>query len=662
MDTIDDTPRFPTEPVPPGRRLELTSRRGPRNLVRVGSRSGGRVLRLGALVAGAAMLVAACGSSAEPTSAAPSGKPVLAAAQTGQPFTTTASWGPTSWSFNPYVTGHFAGFGVQLPLAIVEKTTDRSAMFGLIPQLMSSFTLKNDVLTLHLVKGAKFSNGEPVNATDVIDTFLLYGVAQSGLFEDFISNLTALNSTTVVITPPKKAVETNTNARGWLPGITPVPMTEYGQFLPSGMKQAVLSYFNLLRNPATANTANKSSEYNTIEADYKRLEKYDPKKVIGDGPFMLTGVGTASASEVKSPTYFDASKVHIRKLKLINTVSSSDVYPLLYSHGVDWYGGGTPSSAEFSQWMDTSGAHSEFQNMDITENLLFNNKAYPFTLTPVRQAIAYLINRRTLVETEDGGKLIDSKPDPRPDGMGTLEGSIWLSSAQLSHLNPYDYSPAKATKLLKSVGFHKVGGHWMTPKGKFKTQVVAPSAPESAVLFAKEVASMLTAFGITATASAVPTTSYSPQEYKGDFQIAWANGVGGNLNPVCAIAQGGLGSPTNYSFSNTGAFTAGEPGIGFGPTFNVPGQGSVKVSYTIDQECQDIAPGPKLATAAWQWAQVVNSRVPFLTYADDNTVVFYSTSHYANWPPKNSWLWQEAGIFTVQSLLLMIEHGYISPK
>lgn len=666
VSTIDATPRFPAKLVRPRRPMESSGEGATRRSLHLGRRAGLCFARIGALVAAAAMLAAVCGSASEASSTT-SGNTVLTAAQGGQPFTTTDSWGPTSWSYNPFVPGYFTGFGVQLTLTIGEKSNNRSKEFNLLPQLVSSVTVnpKTDVLTMHLVKGAKFTNGEPVNAMDVIDTYFVQAITQNGIFLDFISNMTAPNPTTVVVTPPKSAVESHTNLRGGaMSGLAPQPMSEYGQFLPPGMKQKIVSYYNMLRNPATAAAAQKSSAYKSIEADYKKLEKYDPKKVIGDGPFILKGVGTATATEVKSPTYFGASKVHVRKLQLINTVSSTaGVYPLLYSHGIDWYGGGTPSSTDYSQWMATPGAHAELQNMDTTENLLFNNKKYPFTLTPVRQAIAYLINRKTLAETEDGGKLIDSKPDPRPDGLGTMLSSIWLSASQRAELNPYRYSPSKATKLLKSVGFHKVGGHWMTPRGPFTTQVVAPSVPESAVLFAKEVAAMLSSFGIKATASTVPTTSYTPQENKGDFQIAWANGVAGNLNPVCGIAQGGLGSPTNYSFGTTGAFTAGEPGIGFGPSFNVPGQGTVKlVSYSIDKECQDIAPGPKLAAATWDWAQVANRQLPFLTYADDNTVIFYSTFHYVHWPPKSSYMWQVAGIHTPQALLLMIEHGYISPK
>jgi peptide/nickel transport system substrate-binding protein len=610
-----------------------------------------RFARAAVAVTCAGLLAAACSSSANSSSGA-----------NAPAFTTTATWGPTSWTYNPSGTGHYDGFGVLLPLALVEKTANQDEMFQLIPQLMTSYSLaSNNVLTLHLVKGAKFSNGEPVDATDVVDTIMLSLVDEGFVQENDIENVTAPNSTTVVITyTPKTA---NINARGVIAGLTPLPMAQYGQFLPPGMEQTLLAYNKLIQNPKTAATAESSPLYTKIAADNKKLVAYSPTKLIGDGPFMVTGANTSSITEVKSPTYFGASNVHVDKLTLLNTVSSSSVYAQLFSHDIDWNGDATPSSTELSQAKATSDMNDVSVNDDVTENMLFNNKAYPFTLTPVRQAIAYLLNRTTLAETEDGGTLTDNQPDSLPDGLGPLLNGIWLSASQRSQLNPYTHSPSEATTLLESAGFKKAGGHWMMPNGQqFKTQVIAPSTPGNAALAATETAAELTAFGISATASAVPTASYQTQYEKGDFQIAWTTGVDSNLEPVCGIASGGLGAPTNYTFGSNGAVTAGEPGIGFGPTYNVPGQGVVPVSQTIDAECQDTNAGPELAASAWDWAQVANKEVPFLSYADDDAVNFYSTDHYTNWPPASSWLWQESGIYATSALELMIENGYISPK
>lgn len=581
-------------------------------------------------------------------------------------FNTVATWGPTSWTYNPHGTGFFAGLGVLLPLAFVEKSVNHTKMFHLIPQLMSSYSLdsKTNVLTLHLLKGVKFSNGEPVNSTDVEDTLLLSLEAGTALAN--VENVTAPNPTTVVITFTSNTA--STSSRGDLAAtfMSPLPMSQYRQFLPKGMKQTLLAYAHLVQNPKTAGTATSSPLYKKVEPYTKKLLDYSPKKLIGDGPFMLTGINTSSASEVKSPTYYGASQVHVDKLTLLNGAGAASLYAQLFSHGIDWYGDATPSSTELSQANSTRGLkHVKIVN-DVVESMLFNNKSYPLTLTPVRQAIAYLLNRTKLAETEDGGTLTINQPDTLPDGLGPVLNDIWLTASQRARLNPYAYSPSKAASLLESAGFKKVGGgsggHWMMPNGKpFTTTVIAPSTPDNAALFATEAAAELTAFGIPATASTAPSASYTPELEKGNFQIAWDTGVNGNLEPVCAVANGGLGSPWNYSFTATGAFTPGMPGIGFGPDYNVPGLGKVQVSQTIVSECETTPTGPEMAARAWDWAQVVNEALPFLNYADDTAVNFYSTAHYT-WPPTSSWLWQESGIFATTALDLMLEGGYISPK
>jgi peptide/nickel transport system substrate-binding protein len=623
-------------------------------------RSIGRFAQAAALATCTGLLAAACTSSGKPASGA-----------NAPAFTTTAAWGPTSWTYNPFTPGtaYFAGLGVQLPLAIPEKTANQNQMFQMIPQLMTGYSLtSNNVFTIHLVKGAKFSDGEAVDATDVVDSILLKMVDEGFVYDHNIENVTTPNSTTVVITFTPSTP--NVNAKGAVLAVIPLPMSQYGQFLPPGMAQTLLAYNKLLENPKTVATAQSSPLYKKIEPDYKKLLVYAPPKLIGDGPFMVTGANTSSMTEVKSPTYFGAAQVHVHALTLLNTASSSSsVYAQLFSHEIDWYGGATPSSTEFSQWKATSDAHYVSVDANMTENMLFNNKAYPFTLTPVRQAIAYLINRTTLAESENGGTLTSSRPDSLPDGLGTVLNGIWLSASQRAQLDPYDYSPAKATSLLESAGFKKAGGHWVMPNGKqFVTQVIAPSSPGNAELFAKETAAELTAFGISATASTTPEVSYETQyENKGDFQIAWSNGVNGNLEPVCGIANGGLGAPYNYTFNTNNTVNASEPGIGFGATYNVPGIGVVGVSQAVTSECQSLSAGPQMAAYTWDWAQVVNKEVPFLSYADDEALVLYSSDHYTNWPPASSWLWQEAAIGSVQgpatlALQLMIEHGYISPR
>lgn len=606
------------------------------------------------LAACTGLAAAACGSSGMNGAYAPA-------------FTTTATWGPSSWTYSPFSTTlgtYFSAFGVQLPLGIAEKTSDQSAMFATVPQLMTSLSVsRGNVATIRLVPGAKYSDGEPVNATDVIDTILLRLVSQNVVFEDDIEKVTSPNPTTVVVsfTPGTAGV----NVRGLIANLIPQPVSQYKQFLPAGIEPTLLAYNKLVQNPKTAASAQSSPLFAKIEPLTRKILAYSPKNLLGDGPFMVKGANTSTVTEVKSPTYFGASKVHVDKLTLLNTVSSaSNVYAQLYSHDIDWYGSAAPSATEYRQLKATSDLKVFSVPDDQTEDLLINNKTYPFTLTPVRQALAYLINRRTLAQTEDGGILTARRPSVLPDGLGQVLDSIWLSPSQRARLNPYAHSQPKAASLLESAGLRKSGGHWLLPNGKqFTTQVIAPSAPPNAVLAAQDIAAQLTAFGISATASSVPAAGYQTQYQKGDFQLAWQNGINGNLEPICGVATSGLGEPTNYTYGSNGKPIPNEPGIGFGPSYTVPGLGSVQVSQASTTECQQLQAGPHMAALTWDWAQVMNRALPFINVADDEALSVYSTARYTDWPPANSVLWQYTDLASSNpyqpGLLIMIEDGYL---
>lgn len=620
-------------------------------------RSARRLIHASVLVAVISLLAAACGSSGGSGGSGASA------------FTTTASWGPSSWSYSPFSANlgvYFSAFGVQLPLAVDEKTSNQTEMFASVPQLMTGMSVTpNNVATVHLVPGAKFSDGEPADATSVIDTILLRLVQQNPVYEDDIENVSSPNPTTVVITfTPGTA---KVNVRGLTTNMIPQPPGQYKQFLPTGIEPTLLAYSKLIQNPKTEASAQSSPLFAKIEPYTKKLLTYSPRKLIGDGPFMVSGANTSQITEVKSPTFFGAAKVHVQKITLLNTASSSsNVYAQIYSHDIDWYGQATPSATELRQTKATSGEHLISIPDDQTEDLLINNKAYPFTLTPVRQALAYLINRQSLTQTEDGGTLTANAPSALPDGLGKVLNDIWLTQAQRAQLNPYNYSPSRATSLLESAGFKMSGGHWLMPNGKpFTTTVIAPVAPSNAVLSAQDIAAQLTHFGISATASTVPGASYQDQYEKGDFQLAWQNGIDGNLEPICGVATSGLGEPVNYTYGSNGKVIQGQPGIGFGPGYDVPGLGNVQVSQTSTTECQQIQAGPHMAALTWDWAQVINRAVPFVNFADDDALDVYSTSHYTDWPPASSILWQYTGLASANpyqpALVLMMEDGYIRP-
>lgn len=581
----------------------------------------------------------------------------------GSSFGATAAWNET-WSANVFNTNYYGGLAgnwALLPLGYPEKTTDRTKMFQIIPQLMASYSVTaSNKATIHLRPDAKFSDGTRVDSKDVYNTLLLRAVDQDFTFENDVQSVSTPDSTTVVIQfRPHTA---DVNVRGYILGITPLPMSVYGKFIVPGLADAAFKFNDLIATVGQGK-AEKSASYKLLHDVLQKLLKFEPKKFIGDGPFEIKHVNTAQATLVKSKTFFAASKVHIPSVTMTNSTTTSNIFPLLFSHKLDWYPAAETSATVLDRWKHTADAHTLTFPADISEEILFNNKKYPFTLRPVRQAIAHVIDRKKLVATEAGGSSVNH-PTVHPDGLTDLLNDIWLSESDRNAMDTYENDTAKAASLLQSAGFTKSGKNWLLPDGKrFTTEVLAPSSPSTAVVAAKEAAAELTEFGIKATASSIQSAGYGPQIQKGNFSLAYQTGVGTNLEPLCGIATGGLGEPTNYTFTGSnGAVTKGEPGIGFGPEAKIPGLGTVPVSQTIDTQCQNTDAGPKMAALTKAWAGVVNREMPYLTYASDYQVDRYSTTHYTSWPSPDSKYWQETGIYPNQALIWMIENGFVRPK
>jgi hypothetical protein len=199
------------------------------------------------------------------------------------------------------------------------------------------------------------------------------------------------------------------------------------------------------------------------------------------------------------------------------------------------------------------------------------------------------------------------------------------------------------------------------PNGKrFTTAVTAPSSA-TGPLVSREVAAELSGFGITASAEVLPAVSFAANIPKGQFQIAYEDGGFNQQDPVCSVSLSGAFGQ-NETVSSNGAFTAGEPGMGFPLNYDVPGIGTVNVPVTIENECQETEPGPKLTKLALDWAQLVDKQMPYLTYDSVRTVVMYSTAGYSDYPKSSNLFWGDSAIYPNQSLMEMMDHGYIRPS
>ncbi|MGH3164950.1 MAG: ABC transporter substrate-binding protein, partial [Trebonia sp.] len=501
------------------------------------------------------------------------------------------SWG-TTWSlnfYNPLALTIGEGL-IQLPLAVENDPS----LTSFTPQLATSWKASGNTLTINLRQGVNWQNSQPVTSTDVLDTILLNGLGGAGGASAaagtggwvYISGVSAPNSHEVVVSTRPGADMTLLEDELFVATI--LPSSQYGQFVTSSLKQDEVAYYaQAAKNPTAAG---KSPQYAAMQAAFKKLSAYNPPKLLGDGPFELKAINTAEALLTKWSGFYDASSIHIPGIDYLND-QNQGIYPLLLGHQAD-FSNVYMSPAILKQWQATQGSHTAIPH-GFTFDMVFNSHQYPLNMTAVRQALAYLIPRANMVSSAYGGSSVADRGgvlNTTPDGLPAYLDSLYMTPSQIASLNTYPVNDAKATSLLDSAGFHKSGGKWIEPNGKpFTLSFLVNSATSDIVSSCDTAATALTAFGIGSSLDATQGTIQSQDVYSGNFQVSVD--LTGGPNPLYNNIDQMLGSLQNYE---TVGNYAGDRGLGFGPTESVPGLGSVNIPATIDQESEQVGPGPQM--------------------------------------------------------------------
>jgi peptide/nickel transport system substrate-binding protein len=290
---------------------------------------------------------------------------------------TTASNGGSVTSGGTYNLGIITPTGDINPLT----TTDYDTMWvvglasaGLIiqstsgqlqPQLATSWTQSANKLswTITLRPGAKFSNGKPVTAQDVVWTFdqILSPTSQSpaaSSFDGVLKSVKAEGTDTVVFT-------------------LDAPYSDF-PYLLTGANTDILptgdDYSNWINDP--------------VGAGQFILEKYTPGE---------------SVTYKKNPNYWDASAVKLSGIDVKFFNDAQDELLAFQSGEIDEI-----TSTDDPSVVDTLG--TQYRHVDLGyakfDAIAFNVTKAPFNNVKVRQAIAWALNRKAIVSTAYAGAAV----------------------------------------------------------------------------------------------------------------------------------------------------------------------------------------------------------------------------------------------------------------
>lgn len=556
------------------------------------------------------------------------------------PFYVNEGW-DASWSYNPFASNAMTfSTLVVLPLAYQMRPKDNYD-----PMLATKWTVTPKAITIDLRSGVKWQNGTPVTSQDVMDTFEIYG-AESELLgaENGITNMTAPNSHEVVFT--LKAGSNTTTMLQDILGTTLVPSSEYGQFVTP----------QLLKDDLEANSGGSGAVVSKAAAYTKsvmdRVVKFQPKSLIGNGAYRLTGMTTDEAILKKSTNFYDAGSIHVPEIVVWAADTNPQGWAEMAANHTDY--AWTGASVSILKSWATNPYHKTKLVWDwSTYDWYFNSKHYPLNMTGVRQAIAYVLNRPEL--TEIGNGFMRNDPTSIPTGLQQVIQNEWLTPKELASFNKYSYDPKKAAQILTGLHFKKTASGWLMPNGKpFTLSIILPSGYSGPTISGAEAASELSQFGIKTTATAVEQPGYWTEQDKGQYQISWGWGGWWVMNPI----QQFYDSLVNENYT---PHESGYNGLGFGPVVDVPGLGKVNITDNLTNDVNNVTNKAEIAKLTLDYARLVNQQLPFLQYNSKRDIVWYSTQYYVDWPTKLLY-WNQLGGNANGALALMLMHGFIRPR
>jgi peptide/nickel transport system substrate-binding protein len=446
-----------------------------------------RRTRLGRVaVAGAAALlaagVAACTSSPGPSvvGTSPSASSTAPAAPGGTasvalPAGVTLSY---IWPFvpassaNEYNTRQFQELMYRPLYVFGDNGNSVSVNYRLSPAYDPQYSADGKTVTITM-KGWKWSDGEAVNASDVVFWLNMmkaepgnyYGTA-AGLLPYNLASYGATSANTVVL-HLKSPVSSIWFTYNQLAEITPMPaawdVASAGAAPGSG---------GCATDSAADKWAKCAAVYDFMSGQAKNVKSYaaNPVWAVVDGPWKLSSFSTASSGPVTSfvpnTAYSGSPKPQLAGVTYYAYTADSAEYAALKAGQVDVgqipdqdlapVSGGQvlPSSNPLGSGFNLE---PRYQYSVEYYEINFNNPTLgpAFRQLYVRQALQELVDQEGTLKTAQRGYAY-----PTVGGVPSQPSNPWTPAIETSNFGqgPYPFSVANATTLLTSHGWRNVGG------------------------------------------------------------------------------------------------------------------------------------------------------------------------------------------------------------
>jgi len=382
-------------------------------------------------------------------------------------------------SFSPFsVAVNFTSIGIIYePLMYINIVTAK-----VTPWLATGYRWgdNNKTLTFTLRQNVRWSDGQPFSAADVVFTFNLmkkYPALDLQAVWSVLKSVRQQGANTVVMTFSQPAL----------------PFFYYIADQDGIVAQHVWSR---IKNPVT----------------------YADGQPIGTGPFLVQQVSPQTITYVRNPHYWQPGKPYLDKVLYPAFTSNPPANIYLAEGKADWGYQFIPSIQSYYLSRDPAHNHYWFPPSGNVD-LYINQKVYPLSMTVVRQAMAYAIDRQRIATVAEYGY----EPPANQSGVILPNFANWYDKGLAAKYN-YAYNPQKAISLLEKAGFKRNGaGLFKTPSGKALSFSVINNSGYTDWVAAMEVMrNELQQVGIDLRPQNLSQTDYQTRLNNGQFDLAYA--------------------------------------------------------------------------------------------------------------------------------------------
>ncbi len=597
-------------------------------------------------VSGAVVLMAvitACGNTTKTSSA-----PV-------PPFVTIGTIMPPGAPMNIFSSSYIVEPGMDImPLAVSHNSANLGAFY---PALASHWQVSNHgrTVTVWLRSNARWSNGKPVTAADVVTTMAL-SYAVGTMQADGLGSARALGPKEVQLTLAP-GITSNTFLLDVLTTDI-VPQSVFGSLLPSNV-------WNTIHTAQyTGSNAGLKAKAQTAASDLTKLgttiASFAPAHDVASGPFVIQSVNPGEMIMRKNPYFFAAQNVPVNEVIVRNYTDSQGVWNYAISGQVDELTGNFPVNI-YNQAKKTPGNVFYKVPAYLMTTMMFNEHVYPYNLLAVRQAMAYIINRQAVQHVANP---ISASAPRWSDGMVDTATQQWLTPTQLRTMNTYSVNLGKASNLLRSVGFHKIGGHWMLPNGKpWTATLTTVSQFSSWMALSQMVKSDLDQFGVPTKVVAMTFPQELQAQSAGQLALSiYDDGEG--PNPYFAYSRI-YGVPDGYVVTNghlvhnSPSTPTGGNWVDFPTTVRIAGYGVVNPGR-LTQQLDRSSNLNTIRHDTQILAAVTNHYVPQITLWDVARTGWVNTKRFGDYPLNNPTLMSATYNLEPPIGVWMMNH-YITP-